>query len=305
MILATTLFIVGAIDAMRTSGPRSDAPAGSRWKTFGWVLVACVSMGWVIGSVLFLGSVATWLLVPVVVAGGWWLLTRDIVGEMTSIGSGASTSTSLRSGVTVFLLLGVLGTITVLDGSFADRRSFPFQRGNPLVESLIGSLPVASIACLVGLLVFMTTTGNILVRLVVDLSTETLIGDRGGKSAPAADERSTSDRPPALGWMRRRRIGEDDSGTTGSSARQHPPVSSPRGGRIIGSVERLVLVGLLLAGLPEISVAVIAAKGIIRFPEISQSRDRAGSAEYFLVGNLTSWALAFGAAAIVRVLVMA
>ena len=36
--------------------------------------------------------------------------------------------------------------------------------------------------------------------------------------------------------------------------------------------------------------AVVAAKGIIRFPEIS--KDTEGSkAEYFLVGSFTSWAL--------------
>ncbi|MET4428092.1 hypothetical protein [Mycolicibacterium sp. 624] len=54
--------------------------------------------------------------------------------------------------------------------------------------------------------------------------------------------------------------------------------------------------------------AVVAAKSIIRFPEISAKRDRDGNAErvgiddvteYFLVGSLASWILAFGSLALV------
>ena len=41
--------------------------------------------------------------------------------------------------------------------------------------------------------------------------------------------------------------------------------------------------------------AVIAAKGVIRFPEISRD-ERGDKAEEFLIGSLASWALAVLAA---------
>jgi hypothetical protein len=41
---------------------------------------------------------------------------------------------------------------------------------------------------------------------------------------------------------------------------------------------------------------VIAAKGIVRFPEISKDATGGSKAEYFLVGSFASWALVMIAA---------
>lgn len=65
-----------------------------------------------------------------------------------------------------------------------------------------------------------------------------------------------------------------------------------RGGRIIGPAERLLIVVLAVAGAPELIVALIAAKGIVRFPEISRNRGQGAAAEAFLVGSLLSWGIA-------------
>jgi hypothetical protein len=85
-----------------------------------------------------------------------------------------------------------------------------------------------------------------------------------------------------------------------------------KGGRLLGPMERLLIVGLGLAGQLTLATAVMAAKSIIRFPEISAKRDKDGNSErvgidigisdvieYFLVGSFASWMLAFAALALV------
>lgn len=67
---------------------------------------------------------------------------------------------------------------------------------------------------------------------------------------------------------------------------------SLRGGRILGPVERWLIFGLALSGQLAAIAAIIAAKGIVRFPEISRSDASGNKAEYFLVGSFVSWFLA-------------
>lgn len=70
------------------------------------------------------------------------------------------------------------------------------------------------------------------------------------------------------------------------------PLPDLRGGRLIGPLERLGLLTLTLAGMFTIVAALIAAKGIVRFPEISNDQQGGSKAEYFLVGSLLSWGVA-------------
>lgn len=77
--------------------------------------------------------------------------------------------------------------------------------------------------------------------------------------------------------------------------------NEPRAGRVIGVLERLLLVALVIAG-QGISIAgVAAAKSIIRYPEISKAaRDEGGlSAEVFFIGTVTSWLVALVAPCLV------
>lgn len=71
------------------------------------------------------------------------------------------------------------------------------------------------------------------------------------------------------------------------------PKSGPalKGGRLIGPIERLLIVVLAFAGAPQIIAGLAAAKGVIRFPEISEDRSSGSKAEEFLVGSLASWAM--------------
>ncbi len=69
-----------------------------------------------------------------------------------------------------------------------------------------------------------------------------------------------------------------------------------KGGRLLGPMERLFIVGLGLAGQLTAAGIVVAAKGLLRFPELQRGA-RAGPSdlsEYFLIGSLASWLLALG-----------
>lgn len=65
-----------------------------------------------------------------------------------------------------------------------------------------------------------------------------------------------------------------------------------KGGRVIGPIERLVIFGSLVAGAPVIAGFVVAAKSLLRFPELNQKSRIHETTEYVLIGSLASWGLA-------------
>ncbi len=82
-----------------------------------------------------------------------------------------------------------------------------------------------------------------------------------------------------------------------------------KGGRVLGPMERLFIVGLTLAGELTAAAIVVAAKGLLRFPELQSSR-RSGSgatnddgpsdvSEYFLIGSFASWLFAMAGVGLV------
>ena len=80
-----------------------------------------------------------------------------------------------------------------------------------------------------------------------------------------------------------------------------------KGGRLLGPMERLLILGLGLAGQLAAATAVVAAKSIIRFPEINAQKARENGqigiddiTEYFLVGSFASWIVALGGLALAQ-----
>ncbi|MEO5919709.1 MAG: hypothetical protein ABIQ01_01060 [Pseudolysinimonas sp.] len=71
-----------------------------------------------------------------------------------------------------------------------------------------------------------------------------------------------------------------------------------KGGRFLGPIERIMILALGLAGQFGAIAAVVGAKSIIRYPEISKSNDGGKTAEYFLIGSGLSWGLALLALAV-------
>jgi len=96
-------------------------------------------------------------------------------------------------------------------------------------------------------------------------------------------------------------------GSVGSVKPAGQPQASDRlkGGRLLGPMERLLILGLSLAGQLAAATAVVAAKSIIRFPEINAQKARENGGigiddvtEYFLVGSFASWIVALGGLAL-------
>jgi hypothetical protein len=87
---------------------------------------------------------------------------------------------------------------------------------------------------------------------------------------------------------------------------RHGAVEDPemqlKGGRLLGPMERVFILGLGLAGQLTAASIVIAAKGLLRWPEL-QSRGEQHRihqlTEYFLVGSFLSWLVALGSLVLV------
>ncbi len=84
-------------------------------------------------------------------------------------------------------------------------------------------------------------------------------------------------------------------------ARHTGPPADVGAGRWIGPLERL-LIYVLVVGEPGAAGLVVAAKSILRFPEISGTPARIDP-EYVLVGSLASWLVGFTVAVAVRLVV--
>lgn len=65
-----------------------------------------------------------------------------------------------------------------------------------------------------------------------------------------------------------------------------------KGGRILGPLERWFIFAMALGGQFGAIAGIVAAKGIVRFPEISRNDGTGNKAEYVLVGSFVSWFLA-------------
>ena len=79
------------------------------------------------------------------------------------------------------------------------------------------------------------------------------------------------------------------------------PTYRLKGGRLLGPMERVFIVGLGIAGELTAASIVVAAKGLLRWPELQAARRQARGGpgihavtEYFLVGSFVSWLLALG-----------
>lgn len=80
-----------------------------------------------------------------------------------------------------------------------------------------------------------------------------------------------------------------------------PPTTRIRGGRVIGPLERLLILGFVLAGEPTTAALVVTAKSLLRYPELRAHDDVDIHAvtEYVLIGSLVSWTLALGGSLVV------
>ena len=94
------------------------------------------------------------------------------------------------------------------------------------------------------------------------------------------------------------------TGAMDAAPSRDEPSDELKGGRLLGPLERLFILGLGLAGQVTAAGLVIAAKGLLRWPELNaHSREGATAhidkvTEYFLVGSFVSWLVALSALAL-------
>ncbi|MDN8548426.1 hypothetical protein PUW81_004825 [Microbacterium sp. NM3R9] len=180
-------------------------------------------------------------------AAAWWFAA---VGAAAVWAATTSTREPTRWGLWPAALLGLVTAVAVALIGVREGQG-PLERIWP-IESPLGVVSLDLAVALVGSLVFLVESGNVIVRASL----------RGGVVAAAA-------------------------------------TNALRGGRLIGPLERILVFALTLTGAFTLLAAVLAAKGIVRFPEISRDDEGGDRAEYFLVGSLVSWVVALAAAFLV------
>ena len=89
------------------------------------------------------------------------------------------------------------------------------------------------------------------------------------------------------------------TGTTNPALHDTPedPEQRLKGGRLLGPMERVLIVGLGLSGHLTAASIVIAGKGLLRWPELQSKSELQWIhrlTEYFLVGSFVSWLVALG-----------
>lgn len=231
--------------------------------------VAAVTLGWVavvLVAVAGLGIPLWWIAIPVILAGAWLATTTSSIDRRTTPGILPAI------GVLVALLAFLLWDRTALGVN-----GFVVDWHDGAASAVISALPLAAMAVALGVVLFAVESSNLIVRAALrpaTAATRPVI-------VPAA-------RTP---WW-------------GRTAAPALAVVDLRGGRLIGPVERVLIIALTLAGAWPIVAGLIAAKGIVRFPEISNDGAGGSKAEYFLVGSLVSWAIAVAGAGLIWISVV-
>lgn len=151
-----------------------------------------------------------------------------------------------------------------------------------LPYTLPGTIGFDTFALGVGGVLVLFETANVVVRIVLPSEKKPTVADATPAASPAARRRR---------WSPMRALASAPSPAPAPASPAESDVAPLKGGRMIGPLERLFILALALAGQFTAIGAVIAAKGIIRFPEISKDDTGGSKAEYFLVGSFASWAL--------------
>ncbi|WP_243232665.1 hypothetical protein [Microbacterium sp. CIAB417] len=261
------LLAVGAVDLVRQFVPR-------RWIGYLVILVLLMVLGSVSDALLpMLGAI--------LIAAAWaWTMPRD---------------RDARAGFWPAVALAFIVALAVVwVGGRADAGMIGAAWD---LSSPFGPIPFDLAVLVVGVTAFLLESGNLVVRAA-------LSGEHTWRPADAGIAVERADLPDAASVATSAAtVHEADTGADAESAEPVAPAPPLRGGfkggRLIGPLERIIVLLLTLAMAYPILAAMLAAKGIVRFPEISKDGETGARAEYFLVGSLVSWVIALGAAFLV------
>lgn len=261
IVAGFVLLAVGAVDLVRQFAPR-------RW--IGYLTVAVL--------LLLLGSVSDALLpmIAALVIGALWVWSmpderRAPLGFWPAVLLGA-----LSVGAVVWLGAradaGLVGVVWSLRSPF-------------------GEVSFDLAMLVLGAGVFLLESANLVVRAALDGEHTWRPVEREQSAPVESDPKPIVPMAPA------------DAGTDAVLDAEPATALDSRGGfkggRLIGPLERTIVLILTLASAYPLLAAMLAAKGIVRFPEISRDGETGARAEYFLVGSLVSWVIALSAAFLV------
>lgn len=273
IVAGFVLLTVGAADLVRQFAPR-------RW--IGYLAVAIV--------LLLLGSVSDALLpmlAALVIGAVWvWCMPSERQAPL---------------GFWPAVLLGLLGIGAVV--------GLPARVDTGLIgavwelRSPFGDVPFDLAMLALGAGMFLLESSNLVVRAALD-------GEHTWRPIDITRAASSAESVPPSEATADAEAGEasasdtattdaDPLGLAAAPALTRDPRAGFKGGRLIGPLERILVLLLTLAAAYPILAAMLAAKGIVRFPEISRDGETGARAEYFLVGSLVSWVIALGAAFLV------
>lgn len=274
MIAVALIAFIAAADVVR-SAPALSTRRGGGW----WVGAAFLA----VGLTFQLGAgVDLFVVLGTAAAAVAWVMT------MPARGPGESRRLWPAFALLVAVALAALVPGQSLAGPLVDawQRTRLADAGIPL-EPALGAIAVA---------VALTRTANLVTRSALARARRDDVGTRD-------DSRTPSARPADAerGWRLSVR-GRDVAAVSRTASTLAAPLL--RGGRLIGPLERLIVLVLGLAGAYPVIAAVLAAKGIVRFPEISADRAHGTKAEEFLIGSLVSWSTAGAGVLLVRMLLV-
>lgn len=294
---ATALALVAGGDLIRTLASSVD---NSKWRRM--IIVVGLGLSWsaVVWASTALGSRFLWTIACLVLALAWSLCVRvrpenDDERAPAPVRTQGLIALAVLVGFVIFSLASPtpdpLSPAWLTEGIAGLTSRFP----RPV------SVDTALLA--LSLTLFLVHSGNAVVQLfLANGSSDT----SKFAATPTTPPRMVDVLRPSGRPLLRVRIDTSETRSLPSSTVQpsshHPDVSATvvttkfRGGRAIGPLERvLFMVLFLLPALPVVA-ALMAAKGIVRFPEIAKDGETGHRAEQFLVGSLASWSLSLGAA---------
>ncbi|MBF4605565.1 hypothetical protein [Curtobacterium sp. VKM Ac-2884] len=276
MLAGILLALIGLGDVVRA---RTGADAHQQ-RTLTTIAVVVLWAG--VSAVARLGlGVPVWsVLVTVVLAAAWIAATAPVRAGTGTADDDRDAPTTRgwlrRSGSWPAVLLAVAVAVLLLWGPLPDATGFVVDWHDGSGLAFVDAVPLAAVVGGVGSALFLVDSANVVVAQALPPGLQ-----RGAVTGAEADDLRRR-------FGRRRRSDADAEQSGDSTVRL-------KGGRLIGPIERLLLAGFAVAGAFPVVAALIAAKGIVRFPEIR--RETSGyQAEYFLIGSLVSWAMAFAAA---------
>jgi hypothetical protein len=239
MMLGVWLVVVGLCDLLRAA--RDTTSARRR------VLLIALGLCLLVAAGIWLGLDARW----------WWAAELPWAAGLVAwlLASSVALDPSSRRRAwraAAFAAFGLPFAGFLIAGD-----AMPAPSGGP-AGTLIDHLGTARTVLLSGVLLLQLSTGNLLVRLLLD--------------------------------------------AVGVPAQSHE--KELKGGRLLGPMERLFILVLAVANQLTAASVVVAAKGLLRWPELRSAREEGPSevSEYFLIGSFASWLVALVGWLIVRIL---